>query len=270
MKKNDELKNGENYGTECTQDVGDKVVERINPSLTFDTNRVILMVLVIDCSGSVAVKGILKRMPSYIKSFISGINGDSELREEGELLIVKYGSQVEVDSFEPVRAVGEIGEFKDMGETNTAEALMEAHRIVRERIHFYHSEVLREVPPPVIFHISDGMSTSSEEEMAKMVETFDECKRSNGDRRIKIWSISDNDDAVEEMRKYSDLSFKISNMNTVSEMLRTYGVLNSCLSHSTVEVNPITGEEIFSVEDDLALPNDVENVLPRDFLQQFI
>ena len=268
--KNEVFKNGEIYGTENVIDAEYKEIKPANYPLAGDTNRVVLMVLVIDCSGSMSLKGILKKMPSYMNTFINVINNDSELRAQGELLVVKYGSNVEVDTFEPVRFVEEVSDFRDMGGTSTAEALMEAHRIVRERIHFYHTEVLRELPPPVIFHISDGMTTSTPEEMAKMVDIFDKCKRSDGDRRIKIWSVSDDDEAVEEMKKYSDLTFKISDMNTVTDMMRTYGALSSALSHSTMEVNPLTGEETFHLEDDLTLPDDVENVLPRDFLQQFI
>ena len=89
-----------------------------------------------------------------------------------------------------------------------------------------------------------------------------------GKRRIKIWSVSDDDAAVEEMKKYSDLTIKISDMNTVMDMMRTYGALNSALSHSTMGVNPVTGEEIFCLECDLTLSDDVESVLLRDFLQQ--
>ena len=57
-------------------------------------------------------------------------------------------------------------------------------------------------------------------------------------------------------------------MNTVMDMMRTYGALNSALSHSTMGVNPVTGEEIFCLEGDLTLSDDVESVLLRDFLQQ--
>jgi hypothetical protein len=213
-------------------------------------------------------KGNLKRIPLHIKNFIDIVNYDLKLRNEGELLVVKYGNNVEVDTFEPVRCVEKISDFKAMGASNAAEALMITNRIVKERIHFYHNEMLKEVPPPVIFHISDGMTTSSSEEMAKMTEAFDKYRMANGKRRIKIWSVSDDDAAVEEMKKYSDLTFKISDMNTVMDMMRTYGALNSALSHSTMGVNPVTGEEIFCLEGDLTLSDDVESVLLRDFLQQ--
>lgn len=258
--KNDFFVLDEKYGA----DVVDVEYQEVKPRNIVDSTRVILLVLVIDCSDSM-VK-ILPRMPVFLEDFIKQIKEDSELRDEAELLLVKYGTNCEVGDFSPINYFNIPNNFTCMGLTDTAKALRNVHEKIKERIHFYHSEVLRELPTPIILHISDGMATSGEDRMNEMAALFDEFKRKNGSRRIKMWSASPIDKVCNEMKRYSDITFKMDDILSISDMLKTYVSLASSLSNSTLTVDPVTGEENFYIENDITLPDTIEKCIPRDLI----
>lgn len=216
----------------------------MNDAYLFDSDTVLLLTVVIDCSQSVQNAGAFPTYNDFMKSVKNIIVQNPEACANIKVCVIRYGQETEVVTrftnmyeYEPDDQI-----CHNMGTTDTAKALTKAFELTEKEM-YYEGKILgKKMRGGIVFHITDGMPTSSKDEMMKAIKTYDDCVRSNGKRRIKIFSVTPDKDTADRLSYYSDHTFLTEDYYALTDAVNAVAVLASELSSLPLQVDPLTGE----------------------------
>ena len=230
----------------------------------------VICTILLDCSESMYKSGCWQMIVDSLVNMKNALCNDPASRAMTEIVTIRYGTETEIvgEGYSPIEMWPvENLENKSMNLTDTAKALDVAFDLNRQRIHHYHKEVMRNVYPPIILLISDGLSTSNEKDMEDTILKYDNyCRSQSGKRRIRIWGASMDDRAVEEMSSYCDQTFVLKDYESICAAIEAYSLVSSVLSSSQLIVDPVSGEEFADISIDIPCPEGIVQILPREAL----
>ena len=245
-------------------------LDALNDAYLYDSDTVLLVTVVIDCSQSVQEAGAFPVYNGFLKSFKSVIEQEPEACANIKLCVIRYGKDVEV-------VTGFTGMYDyhpdeeicyNMGTTDSAKALTKAFDLTKQEMCHQGKDLGKKLRGGLVFHITDGLPTSLQDEMMQMVKKYDEYSRSNGKRRIKIFSATPDMDVAKRLSSYSDQTFLTEDYDGLTDAVKSVALLGSVYSSLPMKVDPVTGE----MDIDLSQANAVEaeegvvDIIPRTLM----
>lgn len=265
VKDLEEIKKIGNGYNALNDEVRDGYAKEVRDAYVLDSNKVLLIMLVVDCSHSVSVNGKENVFNTIVSDFTKEVRKDPEASANVKIAVSRYGTDFQVLSgFGSVYDYDESSDiYVDLNLTDTAKALTEAFKITKDELEYQMGQGKKTISP-IILHITDGLQTSEKDEMCEMVSLFDSYHRKSGLRRIKIYSITQDKSAANLVSVYSDSTFLAEDYEGITSAVTTMAKFSSSLSEMPLKIDPITGEEEpdFTDAPDLEIDESM-TVLPR-------
>lgn len=265
VKDLEEIKKIGNGYNALNDEVRDGYAKEVRDAYVLDSNKVLLIMLVVDCSHSVSVNGKENVFNTIVSDFTKELRKDPEACANIKIAVSRYGTDFQVLSgFGSAYDYDESSDiYVDLNLTDTAKALTEAYKITKDELEYQMGQGKKTISP-IILHITDGLQTSEKDEMCEMVSLFDSYHRKSGLRRIKIYSITQDKSAANLVSVYSDSTFLAEDYEGIASAVTTMAKFSSSLSEMPLKIDPITGEEEpdFTDAPDLEIDESM-TVLPR-------
>ena len=265
VKDLEEIKKIGNGYNALNDEVRDGYAKEVRDAYVLDSNKVLLIMLVVDCSHSVSVNGKENVFNTILSDFTKEVRRDPEASANVKIAVSRYGTDFQVLSgFGSVYDYDESSDiYVDLNLTDTAKALTEAFKITKDELEYQMGQGKKTISP-IILHITDGLQTSEKDEMCEMVSLFDSYHRKSGLRRIKLYSITQDKSAANLVSVYSDSTFLAEDYEGIASAVTTMAKFSSSLSEMPLKIDPITGEEEpdFTDAPDLEIDESM-TVLPR-------
>lgn len=166
--------------------------------------------LLLDTSGSMSANGAIQSLNESIQRFRNSVASDSIARKRVDIALITFDSSVEVVSdFVPVDQLP-TPVLTAGGLTDMAQGIDKAIDLVKQRTQMYQA-LGTPCHKPWIFMITDGVSTSSDQEMQKVAERIrlEEGKGSHG--RLTFWALGVDQYDSEELFKLTNRVLELRN-----------------------------------------------------------
>lgn len=206
-----------------------------------DSDEALLIHIVFDLSTSVRQIGAFPIYNGLTPSLKKTIEENPEARAKVKVAVTCYGEEVEeVSGFVPIYELNEDDICHDMGTTDSAKALDFAFESTRREIEKAQTQGKR-ILRSIVFHVTDGLPTSTNEEMTEVIEKYNAYTSGNGKRRIQIIAATPSKEAAKRL-VYSDQTLLTEDYKGICDAINFIASTASALSSLTPTTNPKTGE----------------------------
>ena len=189
--------------------------------------------LLLDTSQSMGVGNrAIDSLNEGIKRFKDSVTADPIARNRVDVALIAFNSQVDVISdFVPIDQMP-TPELEADGMTDMAQGIQTAIDLVKRRTNMYHS-LGTPCHKPWIIMITDGLSTSTEDDMQKAADRIHEEEAKGSHGRLSFWALGIDDYDSDELFKLTKRVLELRDQD-FSGIFDWFSESMACISQSQV------------------------------------